>query len=806
MVTRNVDVLIGGSSAGLEGALARSSAAADETSAAIGTKFDEASTKAGGAFEKLGNTLSNWGLPFGGAISDIGKKFDDADTKGQKFGQAMSTLGGAALLGVGAGFLAVGAESIEMADKYEAAASTMDTAIKNNGGNLETLKPKIDAAYSSMSSLGFNSTDTAQAIAQLTTSTGSPTKAISLLGEAADLAHFKNISLADASSLLGKVMAGSNRVVTQLGLNLDIGTGKLATIKTASEALTTAQLKLKQTNEEIAAGVIKAGVPAEVALENAHRAVSLASEKLTKDQGAVGDVLDAIKGKTQGAATAYGQTLAGQMEVARAKLHNLGTDFGEFLVPKIEEAGKAVAGIITWFEKHKAVAESLAAVIGAVLGAAMLKFAVETAGKMVGGAKDMATSLLHLGDTFKGAAGSADIQTTSTDELDSKLKLAVDRITSASVQLQTLTDHEAAADDTTTTLTASSEALAAAWDAVGEASDAVVEGMGEIEAAGPEVDASFEATGEAADSAFGPIGIAIMAVVAVGTLLVTHWKQVEQVAEAIWHDIDSVARTVWGALEDFFKKWGEDLLLVFAPVVGIPLFLATHWQEVEDDAKAIWGDIVSFFTGIPGDIMSALSSLGSDIEGVAKTAWDDFTTAVKTGWDNEVSFWTGLPGKILSALGDAGTWLLDVGKNIMEGLLKGIENGEQDVINGIKQVGSDVLNAAKSVLKIFSPSHVFADIGGNLMEGLAVGISSTAGLPKAAVSAATSGLGLSVPTAYSAGINGSSGAQPVGGSSSSSSSHISIVNQITGVPINDANAIASEVGYALRVAMGGVTA
>jgi len=101
-----------------------------------------------------------------------------------------------------------------MADKYEAAASTMDTAIKNNGGNLETLKPKIDAAYSSMSSLGFNSTDTAQAIAQLTTSTGSPTKAISLLGEAADLARFKHISLADASSLLGKVMAGSNRVVT----------------------------------------------------------------------------------------------------------------------------------------------------------------------------------------------------------------------------------------------------------------------------------------------------------------------------------------------------------------------------------------------------------------------------------------------------------------------------------------------------------------------------------------------------------------------------------------------------------------
>ena len=73
----------------------------------------------------------------------------------------------------------------------------------------------------------------------------------------------------------------------------------------------------------------------------------------------------------------------------------------------------------------------------------------------------------------------------------------------------------------------------------------------------------------------------------------------------------------------------------------------------------------------------------------------------------------------------------------MQGLEKGIENGADDVFNAVKNIGSKAVSALKGVLKIFSPSQVFADLGQNIGAGLVQGIQGTT----SSVTNATSQLG-----------------------------------------------------------------
>lgn len=77
--------------------------------------------------------------------------------------------------------------------------------------------------------------------------------------------------------------------------------------------------------------------------------------------------------------------------------------------------------------------------------------------------------------------------------------------------------------------------------------------------------------------------------------------------------------------------------------------------------------------------------------------------------------------------------LFDVGASIMGGLVDGIASMADDAVAAVKNVGSDLVDNAKSLLEINSPSKVFMRIGGSVPEGLAVGINKQAAMPHSAV-------------------------------------------------------------------------
>jgi phage-related protein len=92
--------------------------------------------------------------------------------------------------------------------------------------------------------------------------------------------------------------------------------------------------------------------------------------------------------------------------------------------------------------------------------------------------------------------------------------------------------------------------------------------------------------------------------------------------------------------------------------------------------------------------------------------------------------------------------LFQAGKDLINGLINGIVANGPAVVNKIKDICAQALNQVKAFFGIHSPSSVMAEMGENLMKGLAQGISDAGSQATAAMSAVSKDLAgaLSVPS------------------------------------------------------------
>ena len=97
---------------------------------------------------------------------------------------------------------------------------------------------------------------------------------------------------------------------------------------------------------------------------------------------------------------------------------------------------------------------------------------------------------------------------------------------------------------------------------------------------------------------------------------------------------------------------------------------------------------------------------------------------LKNGITDAISSVTETAKKILSAIKSAfdNFSLFDIGKNLIQGLINGVNNMIETAKNAVANVGNAVIDKVKNVLGIHSPSTVFAEIGGYIDQGLANGI------------------------------------------------------------------------------------
>ncbi|EOC0700871.1 phage tail tape measure protein [Salmonella enterica subsp. enterica serovar Kokomlemle] len=151
-----------------------------------------------------------------------------------------------------------------------------------------------------------------------------------------------------------------------------------------------------------------------------------------------------------------------------------------------------------------------------------------------------------------------------------------------------------------------------------------------------------------------------------------------------------------------YRYWG--------PIKG---FFTRLWTGIENIGTQIWSSITGFFTDCWQDIQTAFDG---GLLGIGDLIlnWSplEFFTSAFSG----VMKWFGidLPGNFT-----------DFGKNIVDGLTKGIEDTWKSAKDKFKKFSNGVKNLFASENKIQSPSRVFMGYGGYIVEGLQLGIRNT---------------------------------------------------------------------------------
>jgi DNA-directed RNA polymerase subunit F len=241
-----------------------------------------------------------------GELDKMGKKADDAGGKISGLDKA-SKIATAGILAMGAAFVGFAAFGIKEANEAEQALNKLGVTLSNFGVNTAETRKRVEDLTGAYVDLGFGGEEAAAGYDVLFRATGDLDKAQALLATSADLARVKNISLADASSIVAKASQGGAKAFKDMGITLDT--------------------------------------------------------TLPKAQ-AIDKAMGELNARIGGQATAYTKTFAGQMVVMKEKFADVAETLGTTLLPYLK---KFLDGIIKTVDWIKANSKWLSILAGAVI-------------------------------------------------------------------------------------------------------------------------------------------------------------------------------------------------------------------------------------------------------------------------------------------------------------------------------------------------------------------------------------------------------------------------------------------------------
>lgn len=277
-----------------------------------------------------------------------------------------------------------------------------------------------------------------------------------------------------------------------------------------------------------------------------------------------------------------------------------------------------------------------------------------------------------------------------------------------------------------------------------------------------------------------PIGIVItviMALVAAFTVLWNKsdkfrefwqnlWKKIKDVAEKVVKAISKffngaweAIKKVWSGAKKFFSGIWNGIKAVFSGVINFyKNIYGTAWKGV----KAIWDGAKKFFSGVWNGIKSVFSNVTSWFKDKFKGAWN----GIKSAFGNVKDFFGDVIDKITGAFSNLPDEMMEIGKQIINGLIDGIKNAPGALVDAVKDVGNKIKNGFTSFFNINSPSRLMRDEVGKML-GLGIGdglLGSTKSVlkdVKGFSSKISSGLSANVgkikPNVSASGVNGAVG-------------------------------------------------
>lgn len=208
---------------------------------------------------------------------------------------------------------------------------------------------------------------------------------------------------------------------------------------------------------------------------------------------------------------------------------------------------------------------------------------------------------------------------------------------------------------------------------------------------------------------------------------------------AIWDAIVGTGEGIsksFGGAEDWDKMWADlnaqlqTSLDNYGPIgLAARFYLAIAPDGI--DSSAVTLGISQSVGKAVGDI--DLSTLGATLLSKLANSMLKYVYLV-------VNAATTIAGRIKTKFGEAASKFNEIGKNILAGIKKGINDGWDDFASWLTGIVEQIVQSVLDTLGIQSPSKVFADIGKQMMAGMAQGIARGAVMPMQTMQMATAGV------------------------------------------------------------------
>lgn len=195
------------------------------------------------------------------------------------------------------------------------------------------------------------------------------------------------------------------------------------------------------------------------------------------------------------------------------------------------------------------------------------------------------------------------------------------------------------------------------------------------------------------------------------TIFTTAWNTIKKVVTTVWNGLKNTASSVWNGIKSFFST----------VLGGIKNFFVNNWNKIKSTTTtvfntvktfigSVWNKIKSTVSSVVGGIWKAVSGKFNDIKNSVGNKMNDVKSKIKSIWDKVMAFFKGIN-------------LYNIGKNIIQGLVRGVGGMASSLYKKATDIVNNVKNTFTKLFNIHSPSRWMRDeIGYNLGAGMAVGL------------------------------------------------------------------------------------
>jgi phage-related protein len=221
------------------------------------------------------------------------------------------------------------------------------------------------------------------------------------------------------------------------------------------------------------------------------------------------------------------------------------------------------------------------------------------------------------------------------------------------------------------------------------------------------------------------IGKVIQSVKAFGTSLVNSVSSMWSGAKAIFNSSINTVKSIVNSGFNFIKNFVSNTLgtikttvsniwngiksTVSSSVNGIKSTVTSVFNSIKSTASSVWNSIKSSISSAVNTAKLAVSNAFSSMKSAVSSIMSNIKSTITNMWNSAVSYLRGIN-------------LYAIGKNIIQGLARGISSMASAVVDRVRDIANSVTRTIRNVLDIHSPSRETEKLGKHTSEGFAKGI------------------------------------------------------------------------------------